>query len=65
MPMSVKERGARGGRARAERLTPERRSEIARQAHLASAVAAVVKRAPELTAEQVARLRAIFGSARR
>ena len=54
--------GRQGGRTRAENLTPERRREIARKAHLASAVNAVVARAPELSPEQAAKLRAIFGA---
>lgn len=53
-------RGSAGGRARAAKLSPERRTEIARKASLAAAVAGVVARAPELSAEQVAKLRAIF-----
>jgi len=60
MPMSTVERASIGARARAEKLSPERRKEIAQRAYLASAVAAVVNRAPELTTEQVAKLRAVF-----
>lgn len=55
---SAKERGAAGGRARAERLSPERRREIASLGHLAGSVKAVVDRAPELTLEQIEQLRA-------
>ncbi|MEV0898370.1 hypothetical protein [Actinoplanes sp. NPDC049802] len=61
--MSTKERGALGGRARSEKLTPEQRREQARRAHLAGAVKAVVDRAPELTPEQVSKLRTLFGGA--
>lgn len=56
------ENGRIGGHKRAASLTPARRKEIARTAHLASAVKAVVDRAPELTPEQVAKLRAAFAS---
>ncbi|MGW3783090.1 hypothetical protein ACWD5Z_00780 [Micromonospora chokoriensis] len=42
-------------------MTPEARKERARKAHLASAIATVVNRAPELTSDQVAKLRAVFG----
>ncbi|WP_374539488.1 hypothetical protein [Micromonospora aurantiaca (nom. illeg.)] len=41
-------------------MTPEARRESARRAYLAGAVNAVVARAPELTPDQVARLRAVF-----
>ncbi|GAA4576918.1 hypothetical protein GCM10023176_49420 [Micromonospora coerulea] len=63
MPMSNKERATIACRARNEKLSPERRREIARTAHLASAVNAVVNRAPELSPEQVAKLRAVFAPA--
>lgn len=63
--MSRQERGAIGGRRRAENLTPERRKEIASKAHLASAVKAVVDRAPELSEDQIAVLRRVFGGAAR
>ncbi|MFJ1538665.1 hypothetical protein ACIODS_09000 [Micromonospora chalcea] len=63
MPLSVRERTSKAGRASAAALTPEQRKERASRAHLASAVAAVVNRAPELTPDQVARLRAVFGTA--
>lgn len=56
------ENGRIGGHKRAESLTPARRKEIARTAHLASAVSAIVDRAPELTEDQVAKLRAVFAS---
>ncbi|WP_328366219.1 hypothetical protein [Micromonospora zamorensis] len=58
--MSVDTPQKRGARTLAERTTPEWRKERARKAHLASCVAAVVERAPELDASQIARLRAIF-----
>lgn len=51
----------RGRKAQALR-TPERRREIASQGHLAASVAAVVNRAPDLTPDQLARLRALFVS---
>jgi hypothetical protein len=53
-------RGSAGGRARAAKLTPERRKQIASGAHLASAVATIVNRAPELSSDQVIKLRAVF-----
>ena len=57
------EYGRIGGKTAAARMTPEQRRERARNAHLASAVKAVVDRAPELTPEQIDRLRAILGGA--
>jgi hypothetical protein len=54
--MSTKERASIAGKARAAKLSPERRSEIASKASLASSVAAIVKRVPELTEDQVAAL---------
>ncbi|MFC3500820.1 hypothetical protein ACFOOK_07550 [Micromonospora krabiensis] len=63
MPMSHAERGRLGSVATVARTTPEQRREIARKAHLASAVNAVVNRAPELSADQVAKLRAVFAPA--
>lgn len=63
MPLSMSQRGAIGGRVRADSQTPEQRRELARKAYLAGAVNAVVARAPELSQEQTARLRAIFGQA--
>lgn len=63
MSKTPQEWGREGGQARAENLSPARRREIARQAHLAGAVKAVVDRAPELTPEQTAKLRAVFASA--
>ncbi len=65
MPMSRQESGAIGGRNRAESLSPDRRKEIARKGHLAAAVKAVVDRAPELSPEQVSKLRTVFGGALR
>ncbi|MEW2141373.1 hypothetical protein AB0869_00975 [Micromonospora vinacea] len=63
MPLSIQERTSRAGRASAASMTPEQRRERARKAHLASAVNAVVARAPELTPDQAAKLRAVFGTA--
>lgn len=62
MAMSNTERASIAGRARSKSLSPQRRSEIARNAHLASAVSTVVKRAPELSDEQLSKLRAVFAS---
>lgn len=58
--MSTKERASIAGRARQASQTPEQRRESARKAHLAGAVNAVVNRAPELSPEQVGKLRALF-----
>lgn len=65
MPMSRSDAGRRGALAVAERMTPEQRRARARKAHLASAVSAVVNRAPDLSVEQTEKLRAIFGGAAR
>lgn len=54
------EQRARGGHNRAANLTPEQRQEIGRKGYLAAAVKAVVDRAPELTPDQVNRLRTLF-----
>ena len=62
MPRSASERASLGGKARAEKLSPERRREIAQKAYIASAVKAVVDRAPELTPEQVRVLRSVFAN---
>ena len=61
--MNSKERAASAGRARQASMTPEQRSEHGRRAYLAGAVKAVVDRAPELSPEQVAKLRTLFGGA--
>jgi hypothetical protein len=67
MALSMKERGAKGGSATAANRTPEERREAARRAYLSGAVnavaAAVAANAPELSAEQLARLRQVLGSA--
>lgn len=60
MPMSNRERAATGGRATAAKLAPETRKAISSRAHLASCVAQVIQRAPELTPDQSTRLRALF-----
>lgn len=65
MAMSTKERASIAGKARAAKLSPERRSEIASKAHLAAAIATIVKRAPELTEDQIAILRPIFSGGAR
>lgn len=57
---SPSERAAIGGHARAAKLSPKQRKESSSHAHLASVVAQVVARAPDLSPEQVAKLRAIF-----
>jgi hypothetical protein len=53
-------RAAAGGHARAAKLGKERCAESARKAHLHSIVAQIIARAPELSADQTAKLRAIF-----
>jgi hypothetical protein len=53
--------GAAGGRTTALRRTAEQRKQAASKAHLGSCVAAIVAKAPELTPEQIVKLRAIFG----
>lgn len=63
MPMNTRERAAIGGRARAAKLTSEQRKESSSRAHLASVVAEIVRRAPELSDDQTAKLRAIFAPA--
>jgi hypothetical protein len=62
MPMSTNERGALGGRARADSLSPERRSEISRKAYLRSLVSATVKYASEFTDEDFTVLKAVFAT---
>jgi hypothetical protein len=59
MPMSHAERGRLGGLKRAHSQTAEQRHEQAKKLYLAGAVKAVVDRAPELTDDQRARIRAI------
>lgn len=61
MPMPRTERGRLGGLAWSARATPEEKKAASRRAYLAGAVKAVVNRAPELTPEQAAQLRAVFG----
>lgn len=59
-PQARRERASAGGHARAAKLSPEQRKQSSRNAYLAGAVATIVARAPELSAEQTAKLRAIF-----
>ena len=42
------------------RMTPDQRRERARRAYLAGAIATIVKRAPELTEEQIEKLRSVL-----
>lgn len=63
MALSAVERGSMGGRARMARQTPEQRKALASKGYLSAAVKAVVARAPELSPEQVATLREVFGGA--
>jgi hypothetical protein len=58
--MSHAERGRLGGLKRAYSQTAEQRREQARTLYLAGAVKAVVDRAPELTDDQRAKIRAIL-----
>jgi hypothetical protein len=60
VPMSHAERGRLGGLKRAYSQTAEQRHEQARKLYLAGAVKAVVDRAPELTDDQRAKIRAIL-----
>lgn len=66
MATDMRERGRKGGQAAAAAMTPEQRVERARRASAAKEsldryVERVVARAPELTVEQRARLRALLG----
>jgi hypothetical protein len=54
--------GAAGGRTTASRLTAKQRKEASSHAHLCSIVAQIVKRAPELSSEQAAKVRAVFAT---
>ncbi len=63
MPLSTRERASRAGRALQASRSPEERREAMRKVRLAAAVKAIVESAPELTPEQAAKLRAIFGTA--
>jgi hypothetical protein len=63
VPMSHAQRGRLGGLKRAYSQTAEQRQEQARKLYLAGAIKAVVDRAPELTDEQRARIRAILQAA--
>jgi hypothetical protein len=58
MPVSLADAGRLGGLTRADRQTPEQCHELARKGHLASAVKAIVDRAPELSEDQKAPIRA-------
>lgn len=63
MPLTHAERGRIGGQALQASRTPEQRKESMRKARLSAAVKAVVDRAPELSPDQVDRLRAVFAPA--
>lgn len=63
-PLTRSEIARIGGQARAAKLTPERRAEISRKAYLAGAVERIVAAAPELTPDQLDRLRTIFSDGR-
>jgi hypothetical protein len=63
VPLSHTERARLGGRATGISRTQEQKKEIGRRAYLASAVKAVVDRAPDLTPDQLARLRTLFAPA--
>jgi hypothetical protein len=52
MTMTTAERGSRGGRARAAKLTPEQRRDAATTAYLAGAVNTVARRTGDLTPQQ-------------
>jgi len=61
--MTRAQAGRLGGLTRAYRQTPEQRRESARNARHALAVKAVVDRAPDLSEDQKARIRAVLASA--
>jgi hypothetical protein len=61
--LSHADRGRLGAEAAAAKRTPAQRREIARHAYLTGAVNSVVDRAPDLTPDQLARLRALFAPA--
>lgn len=63
MTITYAERGRLGAQKVNADRTPEQRKELSRRAHLAGSVNAVVARAPELSPEQRARLRALFSPA--
>lgn len=56
----MSERHRRAALIGAAQRTPARRKEIARKGYLASCVAVIVDRAPELTPEQAERIRAVL-----
>ncbi|GAA1649189.1 hypothetical protein GCM10009679_62910 [Saccharothrix algeriensis] len=62
-PLSHAERGRLGAAKTHAGRSPEERKEHARRAYLVGAVRTVVDRAPELTDDQMARLRALFAPA--
>lgn len=62
-PLSCAERGRMGGLSANAKRTPEQRREMGLNSYLTAAVTTVVNRAPELSPEQRARLRALFASA--
>jgi hypothetical protein len=60
MTLSCAEYGRIGGLKLQASRSPEQRKESSRHAYLAGAVKAVVERAPDLSPEQLTRLRALF-----
>lgn len=56
MPMTARERGSLGGKARTTALTATQRQEAARAAHLAGAAKTIEKRAADLPPEVRSRL---------
>lgn len=62
MTLTQAEYGRIGGLKLQASRSPELRKELARTSYLTGAVNAVISRAPELSPEQAARLRAVFGS---
>lgn len=63
MTITYAERGRIGGHATQANRTPEQRREMGLSSYLTAAVTTVVNRAPELSPEQRARLRALFAPA--
>lgn len=63
MTITYAERGRLGAQKVNADRTPEQRQQLARHAYLTGAVNAVVNRAPDLSPDQRARLRALFAPA--
>ena len=62
MPLTHAERGRRGAASLNSQLTPEQRRANAQLGHLTQAVETTIRRAPELSEDQLSRLRAVFAA---